>query len=76
MSGTNVGAFEAVLRIVLAALLFVAAWYLLVLAPPWYYVPVAFVVFFGVGLLIRSAVTRYCPIHARLGINTCSCDDE
>lgn len=70
MTAVNVGNVDAILRIAFSAL-YVGVGLTLLMA---YQTPVMAVLFAaGLGgcvLLIRSALTRQCPIHDAAGINT------
>lgn len=72
MTVQNVGTAEATLRVMLAALVVGVSIPLAILNPHPLMLVAAVVCTVGGALLVKSAVTRHCPIHDKTGMNTCS----
>ena len=70
MTAINVGNVDAIARIAFSAL-YVGVGLTLLLAYPYPFVAVLFGVgVAGCALLIRSAITRKCPVHDAVGVDT------
>jgi uncharacterized membrane protein len=70
MTSRNVGRADAIVRTVAAVAFAVAGAVLIAMYPLAKGIPLAFACYAVAGLLWNSAVTRECPVHEKLGVDT------